>query len=63
MSAFEPSSREVTYLDTKHVSSDVVTPLPVPNVTSSSSKLRLELQASPRDNSVLISQLQVSEEF
>jgi hypothetical protein len=53
----------VTYLDTEHVSSDVVTPLPISDITCGSSEFRLELQAGPRDNSVLISQLQVSEEL
>jgi len=44
----------LTYLDTKHMSSDIVTPLPISDVASSSSELRLELKTGPRDNRILL---------
>ena len=43
----------MTCLYTEHVSSDIVTPLSISDVASSSCELRLKLQTSPRDDGVL----------
>lgn len=47
-------SYEATNLDTKHVSSNVMRPLTISDITSRSSEFRLELQTSPRHNGILL---------